>query len=235
MLIVELATIAILLILAILFRKPIYLFLIALKYGKYSFAYQKKYRCYYNTNPHPYCLKEEIFNHLHQLQQSMSDKSNSLSQVSAEILYFPLPATAKDLMKWRGKPNCFNSYSDHFFDLCVFGYEEVQFGQPAKRLYYFNYNKLIFSELIFDDFPQTRAKAITSAISILFQRNMEEAKKMNLELSDHTQLHYSNSGFRISIKIYSTKNEQFTELMHVFDQRQLALKQKINAQYFQPV
>ena len=220
---------------AFLFRKSLILYFIEIVNGKYSYEYQKKFKHFFRTNPHPYCFKEEIFNHIQQLQQSLNAKTPKRLFVQPEILNFPLPTTSKDLMKLLGKPTCFNSYRDPFFDLSVLGYDGIHFGQNSKRLYYFNHHKLVLSELVFDEFSQPRADTITSAFSESFQINMDTAKMMNLELSDHTQLLYCNSGFRISVKFYSTKNEHLMELMRVFGQQQLALKEKINAQFFQMV
>lgn len=68
---------SVVLVFLLIFRKDIVLLLTKWKHGKYSFQYQQRFKKYFNSNPHPYCVKDELLQHILHFKKSAIESNTA--------------------------------------------------------------------------------------------------------------------------------------------------------------
>ncbi len=227
--------ILLLVLLAFSFRKSLRLLIVRLKNGRYSYAYQILFRKYFNSNPHPYCFKDELLQHLIKLRISAEIPVEKESELPLKLHNFEFNASSKDVLRLKGKPLCFNAFEDKYYKFKLFGYADDHFEYPSKMLYYFSSDQVFAMDFLFEDFTQKRNAELIAYLGQYFHTNFENQKTKNLSFPNKMRMLYTNTGFRISLKFYSEENQIFKQLLTTLERQQLDLKNQIETQFFASV
>ncbi|MBN2236810.1 MAG: hypothetical protein JW729_04575 [Bacteroidales bacterium] len=214
------------------FRKRLNLVRVKFVYGKYSFEYQKLFKSYSNGNPHPYCFKDELLQHIQNLRKSSQMQVQGIGKEWIGKLPIPENLTPKELLENQGEPICFNALKDKYYDLILFGYPIDLFQSKGKLVYYFFKKQLFAMDLIFEDFSEAQAKNLLTELNRQFGMPLNDHKTKLFVLPNKDQLLYTNTGFRISLKLFQLENNCFAEVMNVFDNQQNELRDQIENKYF---
>jgi len=226
----------VLLILLIFFRKPLILLKIRMMHGKYSFDYQDQYKIYFKSNPHPYCFKDELLQHIINLKKSADlNPLDKEDQISSSLMEIPFDLTPKTLLATKGEPACFNAYRDNFYDFKLFGFPHNQFSFNSKLIYYFYQDKLFALDCIFEDLPQNKMDTLLENIATTLQIELVYEKSKTFYLTDNCRILFTNTGFRISLKTYNTTSKAFLEVISAFEKQQSELKDQIENHFFTSV
>jgi hypothetical protein len=210
--------------------------MIRLNHSAYSFDYQNQYKTYFNSNPHPYCFKDELLQHIISLKKS-ADLNQGLGekQISSNLMEIPFDLTPKKLIATKGEPTCFNAYRDNYYDFKLFGYPHNQFSYNSKLIYYFYQNKLVALDCFFEDFSQNMMSALLENIAKVVQIDLVNEKSKTFYLKDNCRVLYTNTGFRVSLKTYNTTSKAFLEVISAYEKQQSELKDQIENQFFTSV
>lgn len=225
-----------LLILAIFFRKPLILQRIRMKHGRYSFDYQDQYKTYFKSNPHPYCFKDELLQHIINLKKSADlNQVTKEDQISSRLMDIPFDLTPKTLLATKGEPACFNAYRDNYYDFKLFGFPHNQFSFNSKLIYYFYQDKLFALDCIFEDFPQNKMDALLENIAEVLQIELLNEKSKTFYLTDNCRILFTNTGFRVSLKTYNSTSTAFLDVISAYEKQQSELKDQIENHFFTSV
>lgn len=223
-------------ILSIFFRKSLILTKIRVMHSVYSFDYQNQYKIYFNSNPHPYCFKDEILQHIMNLKKSFDSlklfdkKYNIPSKID-----IPFNLTPKSLLSSKGEPICFNAYRDNYYDFKLFGFPDDKFSFSSKIVYYFYQDKLFTVDYVFEDFPQNKLEALLDDINQVLQIELSNEKSKTFHLENNVQLLFTNTGFRVSLKAYNSTSISFLKVISALEKQQLELKEQIENNFFSSV
>jgi hypothetical protein len=222
-------------ILAISFRKSINLLITRLKSGRYSYAYQILFRKYFNSNPHPYCYKDELLQHLIKLRISAETPAEQCDELPLNLPDLEFDVSSKHILKLKGKPQCFNAFEDKYYKLKLLGYADNNFKYPAKMLYYFSSDHVFAMDFLFEDFTPKKHVELIAYLGKYFHTDFENQKTKNLSFPNNISMLYTNTGFRISLKFYSGENPVFKQMITTLERQQHDLKNQIETQFFASV
>ncbi len=203
--------------------------------GRYSFDYQNQYKIYFNSNPHPYCFKDEILQHIINLRNSADLMQGKEEFVSATLSDIPSDLTPKVLLATKGNPACFNAFRDTYYDFKLFGFQDDRFSFSSKLIYYFYQDKLFAVDSIFEDFAQSKQEELLKNISDILQMDLVNEKSKTFFLSDKRRILFTNTGFRISLKTYNPTSSAFLEVIAAYENQQSELKDQIENHFFTSV
>lgn len=224
----------ILLIASYSYRKRINLLLVKWKYGEYSFNYLTLFKSYFSSNPHPYCFKDELLQHISNLKKSVVTAKGPVVHFDTKLV-LPQKLTSDKLIEEQGIPGCFNAYRDSNYDLKLIGYPNDKFAIKSKIVYYFYENTLFALDYVFEDFTQSKIDAVIANIAQVLELPIGNEKSATYILEHNGRLLLTNTGFRISLKFYAADNETFLKVISVFDKQQTEMKSQIENQFFTSV
>lgn len=225
---------SVLLVFLLIFRKAVLLLLTKWKYGKYSFQYQQRFRKYFNSNPHPYCVKDELLQHILHFKKSAIESNIAHFVSPFRGPAFPENKNLKALLKQNGAPSCYNALYDRFFRISLLGYESELFQLACKQVFYFSDKKLFAIDYIFENIASSKLSEMYEYIKNETGIVIGEQKFLTFTLPNQFRLLYTNTGFRVSLKIYKPSIGVFSDVLKKLEQQQQEMKSQIENQYFNP-
>jgi len=194
------------LILAYRFRKVMYLILIRMAYGHYSYEFLHTYKKYFIRSPFQYCFRDDFITHLLLILSKKKDIPSFKSSKEISFENTPYFIRYKDFLKEKGNPYCFNAFVFYQldFEIKAVGYQTTIAGSKAIILFYFMNDSFFMGEYIFKN-PKTNIKA--SLIDHFL--NIHELSEDNfyIENSKNRIIHFQNTGFTVDIK-YLNKEDK---------------------------
>ena len=202
-------------ILAVFFRKPIFLALIRMIYGQFSYEFVHIYKRYFVRSPHQYCFRDEFISHLLFV---VSRKEEIPSFKSGEEIYFentPYFIDYKDFLKKKGSPYCFNVFAFHQPDFIIkaLGYQAMVAGSKAILVFYFMNDSFFMGEYIFRN-PKIDIKA--SLTDHFLQKKEISGDNFYIENTKNRIIHYQDTGFTIDIKYLNMENQVIVENLKLY-------------------
>ena len=199
--------------LAIFFRKQFKLYLIRMKYGKYSYQFVKQFKKYANKSPFPYCFKDDILPYL-RLSISKRDTAELLKS-DHDLLFenIPILTPVQSIINHYGNPDCFNVFMLKGLELRVFGYNRFLFGNQVKVAFFIVGNVFIMGEYIVDDLSGINLEEIAGHI-VKMAKTVSKNETLHFMINGQNEnlvLFYEN-GFSLLIR-YQNRNDEILRNM----------------------
>jgi hypothetical protein len=193
------ASIGLLVILAIVFRKAIVLTFLKMVYGHYSHEFTSTYKKYFIRSPFQYCFRDDFVAHLLFV---LSKKEGVPSYKSDRDIYFedtPYFINYKEFLKQRGAPYCFNAFifDKLDFEIKAVGYHAIVAGSKAVTVFYFMNDSFFMGEYIFKN-PKTDIKS--SFLNHFLELKTIEDDNFYIDNPKNRIIHYQDTGFTVDIK-----------------------------------
>jgi len=199
--------------LAIFFRKQFKLYLIRMKYGKYSYQFVKQFKKYANKSPFPYCFKDDILPYL-RLSISKRDTAELLKS-DHDLLFENIPflTPVQSIINHYGNPDCFNVFMLKGIELRVFGYNRFLFGNQVKVAFFIVGNVFIMGEYIVDDLSGINLEEIAGHIVKMAKtESKNETLRFMINGQNENSVLFYENGFSLLIR-YQNRNDEILRNM----------------------
>lgn len=204
--------IAVILIIAIGFRKIINLFLHRLIFGEYSRKYILKFKQYTKKKPHPYCFKDDFYYHIHSIHKAVTSADQYHSEKVFDFDDLNFGSALKDTLKERGKPDCFTVSEEKEVDFGVIGYKSRMFHSNEKTLLYHCGNKYFMGEYVFSHITPDTADLVVGMLKEKFHSEIEYKKNLTIIDKAGNYVYFTDTGFYLSIKFF---NKDFSTIKKI--------------------
>ncbi|MBN1338516.1 MAG: hypothetical protein JXA03_04285 [Bacteroidales bacterium] len=202
--------VAVFILLIIIFRIRLMLFYSRRVHGKYSNKFISRFKSLTKTNPYPYCLKTELFQHLCLFRDRKAGaESHTLDgEINPPGMRFGL--TFKEFLNAGEEPDCYNIVFLDKQEVNIAGKSGSHFGEEALLRYYFMANRLFKVDLLYRNVRKQDIIKISSE----FRRSLglpdsHSAGTLYVEY-DNCSIYFGDDGFSLMIK-YLEKNNSFIE------------------------
>lgn len=202
-------------ILGLVYRKKIRLQIVMLVHGKYSYDYIRTFKKYTNTNPFPYCVKDEI---LPYLRQSGKANPNVIHYTTLKEPLFedmPFHIGLPQILKSYGKPDCFNSYLIKGFEVKAFGYYRDVFGSDVLAVFYFFLDKLVMGEYILTESKESLISKFRD--TLLEKAGVNDETPVNhffIDYDEKKSVYYRENAFSVVIRYVNRTDKLFADLIN---------------------
>jgi len=194
-------------------RKVIYLNLIRIIYGEFSFKYIMKFKKFTNKKPHPYCFKDDFYYHILAIKNAFSCKMQYNSNIVFSFDDFNFSLGFKQLISDKGQPDCFTMSSEKDIPLKVAGYKSRMFHSNEKTLYYFCNHNYFMGEYVFSSLADDTSKLIVETMKKEFDIDVKYSKNFTIIDPAGNYLYFTDTGFFLSIKYFNSKNKTVQSIM----------------------
>ena len=209
--IIAIAAITLLILLGV--RKVIYLNLIRIIYGEFSFKYIMKFKKFTNKKPHAYCFKDDFYYHILAIKNAFSCKMLYKSNIVFSFDDFNFNKDFKQLILDKGQPDCFTMSSEKNIPLKVAGYKSRMFHSNEKTLYYFCNQNYLMGEYVFSSLADNTSKLIVETMKKEFKIDVKYSKNFTIVDPAGNYLYFTDTGFFLSIKYFNSKNKTVQSIM----------------------
>lgn len=210
--------------LALRFRKVIYLFLLKKIYGKFSFKYIMKFKSYTRKNPHPYCFKDDFYYHILALNNARNCKKKYTTDKEFTWDDFNFTRELPELLKEKGNPDCFTISNEKNIPLKVAGYKSRMFHSNEKTLFYFCNNNCFMGEYVFSSLADDTSQQIIEAIQTELEVKVDYAKNFTIVDNVGNHLFFTDTGFFLSLKFFNIHNKTVKSIIEFTEQTEESKK-----------
>jgi len=209
-----LGTTALVIYFILMFRKRIWITMIALQHGKYSYTYVKQFKKYANKSPFPYCFKDDIMPYL---RLSMVKRDQAHHFESEKTLLFediPYNASLREIVKKYGKPDCFNTFKIKDNELYAYGYNKSVFNTPMKVVFFFIFESFVMGEYLIDDLQRVNIQELSKLfLHELGVISKNESLHYFIDGKNGTSVHFYENGFTAMVRYTNQTNDPVKELV----------------------
>lgn len=199
-----------LLVLFIVFFKPIRLFLIKLFLTHYSFSYVRVFRKYFYKNPFVHCIKDSFEHRARHFHEH--EKNSQFFTTKADISFNKIPfyTSFAKIKKIKQKPYCFNAYKLGKHYVKVIGYKESLAQLGCNVLFYFLDKKFFLGEYVFKDPTEKTVKNILTLLQDKYIDKKQdiveiENSKFYITHDNGSRIFYRYNGFSVTISYINIK------------------------------
>ncbi len=196
------------------------LMLVRLLRGKYSHEFVQLHRDKNRRSPFSPCYKDDAVFHFIKFFKKPKHIPVYSSQRSIQFAEQPFFIGQKQLLKSKGKPDCFSVTLENNVEIRTFGYNSEIFSAKARENYYFVDDIFFMGEFLFSDASKMDGKKLFSSIASKYinKRDLEKYQKGNFYLKDSfsNEILADNNGFSIAIRYFSQANERVANKLDEF-------------------
>jgi len=197
---------ALILFLLLGFRKAIYLNLIRIIYGEYSYKFIMKFKKFTKKKPHPYCFKDDFYYHILAIKNALNCKVKYKSEQVFSFDGLDFSKNFKQILLENGKPDCFTMSNEKEIPLKVAGYKSRMFHSNEKTLHYFCSGKYFLGEYVFSSLADETSLMVVETMKKEFNVDVEYAKNFTITDPQGNYLYFTDTGFFLSIKFFNEHN-----------------------------
>ncbi|MBN3033958.1 MAG: hypothetical protein JW861_00080 [Bacteroidales bacterium] len=197
------AGLAIMLIIGLVYRRLLILKIYRILFGPFSAQYVLKFRKTLNSNPYPYCIRENVLTGCHAFY--VPNISAKRFHTQDEIVFEKIsPGTHfNQVQKYRGKPRCFNIQKAGHAIISVAGFDKEICGRNGKALLFFLKDKFIMGEYIIEPSDDHITRKISEAIRREHKTTMTgDCDHFYITDDNGNSIYFHENGFSLSIKYY---------------------------------
>ena len=205
---------AVVLVIAIGFRKIINLFIHRLVFGEYSRRYVLKFKQYTRKKPHAYCFKDDFYYHILSIHKAVTSAVQYQSEKVFDFDDLKFGTTLKAILKERGQPDCFTISEEKKVDFKVVGYKSRMFHSNEKTLLYHFNNKYFMGEYVFSSIASDTAELLVDMLKDQFHPDVKYAKNITILDKAGNCIYFTDTGFYLSIKFF---NRDFQVIQNILE------------------
>ncbi|MCD4736531.1 MAG: hypothetical protein K8R53_10840 [Bacteroidales bacterium] len=210
---IQTAAVLLIVVLLFLYRKRLSLLITKWMYGKYSNQYIKRFKSLTRTNPYPYCLRADLYQHICLFGKR---KSNSKSfKVDSGIIFdkTEFGATLENILKREGEPSCFNIDNINGHQVKIAGFPRQIAGHNLIARYYFVDNHLFKGDYFAKDIQTINKEELSKTVRAWYGLNSDpDITEFYIEGSDNS-IYFGDDGFSLLIKFIESGNPFVKELL----------------------
>ncbi|MEZ5199505.1 MAG: hypothetical protein R2764_24910 [Bacteroidales bacterium] len=208
--IVFLGILLLLIILILVFRKPINLLIIRIRFGKFSYQFVKKFKKYANKSPYPYCFKDDIMPYLRLIVSKREVAEQFISEKEIHFENLDRSLTIDELIKKQGEPTCYNVFRIKNAELRAYGYTIHKFETNLKCVFFFLNGLFFMAEYLVDSIKEVDLNLV--ATSIFEQTEIKQTAPITnfvIDCKNNTSILFYENGFSLLIRYLDNNNQDF--------------------------
>lgn len=207
--------IAVILVIAIGFRRVINLFFYKLIFGEYSRKYVLKFKQYTRKKPHPYCFKDDFYYHILSIHKAVVSPIQYQSEKIFGFDDLMFGYMQKETLKRRGTPDCFTVSEEKEVDFSVMGYKSRMFHSNEKTLLYHHANEYFMGEYVFSSITEETAELVVEMLRERFHPDVVYNKNFTITDRSGNYVYFTDTGFYLSIKFFNKNFHTIQKILEI--------------------
>lgn len=197
------------------FRRAIYLYLIRLFYGEFSRKFVNQYKSITHKKPHPYCFKDSFHYHILEISKAVNVEKQYFTNNPLVFADLDFDKNFKQILEERGRPNCYTISEEDELDLCVVGYKSRMYHSNEKTLLYHCNEKYFMGEYVFSDLAESTPAMLVQTLREQMHPDVEYSKNFSIKDSHGNVVFFTDTGFFLSLKFFNTHHAVVKEILRL--------------------
>lgn len=212
-LLVPVIAVVLLILLFFIFRIRLMLIFTRKVYGKYSSEFIIRFKSLTKTNPYPYCLKAELFQHLCLFRDRKPEYGSYYYQGQIKPAGVELGIPFRIFLNSSKEFDCFNIVELDKNEVLIAGKQSVFYGVEALVRFYFLKGRLFKVDYLYRNITRTTMKKILGEFKNSMSVENDETHDTFYIECDNCSIYAGDDGFSLMIKFLERNNPDIESIL----------------------